>query len=103
MCGRFTRNYTWAEIAAMYRLTSTPSNLQPSFNVCPTDTVDVVVSGDGKRVLTSVRWDLVPGWWKKPLKEMRMATFNARAESIAEKPISCAAVASCRFLAITNG
>jgi len=33
-----------------------------------------------------MRWGLVPGWWKKPLKEMP-ATFNARAESVAEKPM----------------
>lgn len=48
MCGRFTRNYTWAQIHAMYSLTSVPSNLQPSFNVCPTDTVDVVVRAAGR-------------------------------------------------------
>ena len=32
-----------------------------------------------------MRWGLIPGWWKKPLKELRLATFNARAETIAEK------------------
>jgi putative SOS response-associated peptidase YedK len=34
-----------------------------------------------------MRWGIIPGWWKKPLKEMRLATFNARAESVAEKPM----------------
>jgi putative SOS response-associated peptidase YedK len=34
-----------------------------------------------------MRWGLVPSWWSKPLKEMRMATFNARAETVAEKPM----------------
>jgi SOS response associated peptidase (SRAP) len=29
---------------------------------------------------------LVPYWWKKPLKELP-ATFNARAESVATKPM----------------
>jgi putative SOS response-associated peptidase YedK len=87
MCGRFTRNYTWAQIHAMYSLTSVPSNVQPSFNVCPTDTVDVVVRGDDKRILLPMRWGLIPGWWKKPLKEMRVATFNARSDTIATKPM----------------
>lgn len=87
MCGRFTRNYTWAQIHAMYSLTSVPSNVQPSFNVCPTDTVDVVVRADDKRILLPMRWGLIPGWWKKPLKEMRVATFNARSETIATKPM----------------
>ena len=71
----------------MYQLTSTPSNIQPSFNVCPTDTVDVVLREDDKRVLVPMRWGIIPAWWKKPLKEMRVATFNARAETIAEKPM----------------
>jgi putative SOS response-associated peptidase YedK len=87
MCGRFTRNYTWAQIYAMYRLTSPPANIQPNFNVCPTDTVDVVVRGDDQRILHPMRWGLIPGWWKKPLKEMRVATFNARADTIAIKPM----------------
>ena len=87
MCGRFTRNYTWAQIHAMYSLTSVPSNVQPSFNVCPTDTVDVVVRGGDKRILLPMRWGLIPGWWKKSLKEMRVATFNARSDTIAEKPM----------------
>ena len=34
-----------------------------------------------------MRWGLVPKWWSKPLKEMRLATFNARAETVQEKPM----------------
>jgi len=33
-----------------------------------------------------MRWGLVPFWWSKPLKELKLATFNARAETVAEKP-----------------
>jgi putative SOS response-associated peptidase YedK len=87
MCGRFSRDYTWAQIFAMYSLTSPPSNVQPNYNVCPTTKIDVVISGEGKRVLVPMRWGLIPGWWKKPLKEFRLATFNARAETIAVKPM----------------
>jgi putative SOS response-associated peptidase YedK len=87
MCGRFTCDYTWAQIRALYSLTSTPSNVQPNYNVCPTTKVDVVISGDGQRALVQMRWGLIPGWWKKPLEEFRLATFNARAETISEKPM----------------
>jgi putative SOS response-associated peptidase YedK len=41
MCGRFTREYAWAQIYALYMLTSTPSNVQPNFNVCPTTKIGV--------------------------------------------------------------
>ena len=51
MCGRFTRNYTWAQIYAMYSLTSVPSNVEPNFNICPTDQVDVIVRGGDERAL----------------------------------------------------
>ena len=28
--------------------------------------------------LERMRWDLISSWWSKPLKEMKLATFNAR-------------------------
>jgi putative SOS response-associated peptidase YedK len=32
-------------------------------------------------------WDLIPSRWSKPLKEMKLATFNARAETVATTTI----------------
>jgi hypothetical protein len=32
-----------------------------------------------------MRWGLVPFWWSKPLKELRLATFNARVETVTTK------------------
>jgi putative SOS response-associated peptidase YedK len=86
MCGRFTVKATWAEIVALYRLTmnAPPHNLRPRFNVCPTDPVDVVTP---ERQIVTMRWGLVPWWRSKPLKELRMATFNARAETAETKPV----------------
>jgi putative SOS response-associated peptidase YedK len=88
MCGRFTRNYTWQQIHTLYRLTAPAAipNLQPRFNVCPTDPVDTVVADASARELVEMRWGLVPYWWNKPLKELRLATFNARVETVTTKP-----------------
>lgn len=88
MCGRFTAKMTWAEIIALYRLTmkAPPHNLRPIYNVCPTDPVDVVVADDDKRSLVQMRWGLIPRWWSKPLKEAKIATFNARVETVETKP-----------------
>ena len=88
MCGRFTRNYTWEQIQALYRLTAPAAipNLQPRFNACPTDPADTIVQHEGKRGLVEMRWGLVPFWWSKPLKELRLATFNARVETVTTKP-----------------
>src|ERR1700689_5066275 len=88
MCGRATYKLTWEEIYRLYQLTlgPAPHNLRPRYNVCPTTTIDTIVSEEGKRDLVPMRWCLVPGWWNKPLKELKLATFNARAETAAEKP-----------------
>ncbi len=86
MCGRFTQKYTWSELVELYRLTQPPQNHRPSYNVCPTDPVIVIVPGDGGLFLMPMRWQLIPRWSKKPLKELP-ATFNARVETVAEKPM----------------
>ncbi len=87
MCGRFTQHYTWSEVHAFLSLLGAPQNLRPRYNIAPTTNVDVVrLDREGRRELVSMRWGLVPFFWKKTLKEVP-ATFNARAESIAEKPM----------------
>jgi len=86
MCGRFTQKYTWEELSRLYRLTQPARNLRPRYNICPTDPVDVVIRGDAGLLVMPMRWQLIPSWWKKPLKE-QPATFNARAETVAKKPM----------------
>jgi putative SOS response-associated peptidase YedK len=44
-------------------------NLPARYNICPTDTIDMVVEEDGKRDLVPMRWGLVPWWWKKRAKD----------------------------------
>ncbi len=102
MCGRYTRTYTWSELGALYGLTLGTSNLQPRYNICPTTTVDAVIERDAKRELVSMRWGLVPSWWKKKAKETP-ATFNARAETVAEKPMFRSAFKRTRCLIPASG
>jgi putative SOS response-associated peptidase YedK len=86
MCGRFTQAYTWQELVALYRLTQPARNLEPRYNIAPTTIVDAVIPHSGARELVPMRWGLIPWWWKKTAKEAP-ATFNARAESVADKPM----------------
>jgi putative SOS response-associated peptidase YedK len=77
MCGRFTQNYTWEEVYAFLKVFGTPHNLRPHYNIAPTTNVDVIrLDREGRRELASMRWGLVPYFWKKSLKEVP-ATFNA--------------------------
>jgi putative SOS response-associated peptidase YedK len=105
MCGRATYKLTWEEIVALYRLTlgPAPHNFQPRFNVCPTTTIDTIVAQDGNRHLERMRWGLVPAPWPKPLKELKLATFNARAETVAEKPMFRSAFKRNRCLIPVSG
>jgi putative SOS response-associated peptidase YedK len=87
MCGRFTQHYTWAEVHAFLGVCGPPQSLRPRYNIAPATSVDVIrLNAKGQRELVRMRWGLVPTWWKKPLKELP-ATFNARAHSVAAKPM----------------
>ena len=87
MCGRFTQFYTWAEVHAAMNLLGAPRNLRPRYNIAPTTQVDVVrLDAEGRREMVTMRWGLIPVWWKKAAKDVP-ATFNARAETVARKPM----------------
>jgi hypothetical protein len=109
MCGRATYKLAWEEIVALYRLTLDQAavNTRARYNVCPTTTTDTILDQDGKHRLERMRWGLIPSWWSKPLKDMKLATFNARAETVATKPTFRSAFKRNRCLipcpAITNG
>jgi putative SOS response-associated peptidase YedK len=105
MCGRYTYKLTWAEIIRLYRLPlDTPArNLQARYNICPTTPVDTIVETNGRRAIVPMRWGLIPNCWAKPLKEMKLATFNARAESVATKPMFRDAFKSRRCLIPASG
>jgi len=105
MCGRFTNRLTWREIVALYQLTApaTPErNLPARYNICPTTTIDAVIERESKRELVPMRWGLVPSWWKKKAKETP-STFNARAETVAEKPMFRSAFKRNRCLIPASG
>jgi len=74
----------------------------PRYNIAPTTTIDVVVPHEAGRDLLSMRWGLIPSWWKKTAKETP-STFNARAETVASKPMFRAAFKRGRCLVPASG
>jgi putative SOS response-associated peptidase YedK len=91
MCGRFSQAYTWAEILAFSQpLTDArpagAGNMQPRYNIAPTTQIQIIRrSADGGRELLMAHWRLIPTWWNKPIKEFKLATFNARVEEVDTK------------------
>jgi putative SOS response-associated peptidase YedK len=87
MCGRFSQRYTWQRLVALYRLTVPAINLQPRYNIAPTTTIDVVIPRGGDRLeLLHNALGPDPVLVEKTAKEIP-STFNARAETVAEKPM----------------
>ncbi|MDK1019635.1 MAG: SOS response-associated peptidase [Actinomycetota bacterium] len=86
MCGRFVqveKPAFYAEhFGAEFVRTET---LRGSFNVAPTSQIYAIADHGDERVLTSFRWGLIPSWAKE--KTIGARTFNARSETVAEKPM----------------
>ena len=102
MCGRFTQSYTWREFYELYWLTCQPVNIEPRYNIAPTTMINVVVQHETGRDLLTMRWGLIPSWWKKTAKEVP-STFNACAETVATKPMFRAAFRRSRCLIPASG
>jgi putative SOS response-associated peptidase YedK len=45
---RFTQHYTWRELYELYRLTCSPVNIEPRYNIAPTTMIDVVVPHEAR-------------------------------------------------------
>ncbi len=101
MCGRFAITLPSDAMARLFE--ALPANdlpPVPNYNVCPTNAVHAVVSGERRRVV-SMRWGFLPHWYKTPTDGPLL--INARAESIAEKPAFRAAARERRCLIPADG
>jgi putative SOS response-associated peptidase YedK len=87
MCGRFTNQYTWRELHALYMLSigfEQNTEWTPKFNIAPTTNIPVILNANGERHAELMRWGLVPSF----AREIgRFSTFNARADGITAKPM----------------
>jgi len=81
VCGRFTQQRPTAELAALFAAEPPSAELQPTYNLAPTDDAAVVVERGDRRAIRAYRWGLIPAW----AKDAKIASklFNARAETLA--------------------
>ena len=85
MCGRFALKAPPAELITHFGLDEC-ADFKTRYNAAPTQMLPIVhQSIDGRRVLTSAQWGLVPSWSKPDSKLPK--PINAQAETAALKPM----------------
>ena len=83
MCGRIRSTYIADKLAEKLRA-ELRATLAPSKNVAPTQDVLALVRTERGLAIDRFRWGLIPSWASDP--KIGSKTFNARAETITEKP-----------------
>jgi putative SOS response-associated peptidase YedK len=100
MCGRFTRGESINVIADEFGVADIFTDLQPSYNIAPTQDLVAVVN-DGQKKLVTMRWGLVPSWAKDLSLGSKM--INARADTLTEKASFKNLIRKRRCLIVADG
>ncbi|KQU58640.1 hypothetical protein ASG66_16600 [Bacillus sp. Leaf406] len=83
MCGRFSLIESVHELQQQFEF-DLSADLQPRFNIAPSQEVFSIISDGKKRRGGTLRWGLIPHWAKEAKIGYKM--INARAEGIEKKP-----------------
>ena len=100
MCGRIAR--VRDDVEAEFGVVEIrETRVTPRFNIAPTQ-LDLIIrpEADGRRLVAS-RWGLIPSWAKD--RSIGSKTFNARAETLPEKPAFRSLVARQRCIVPASG
>jgi putative SOS response-associated peptidase YedK len=109
MCGRFVLDRKTSDLVALFDVDIAGDDLPgPSWNIAPTQRIPVIIDTipraddvfEPVRRLASARWGLVPGFAPDPSGP---PLFNARSETVTQKPSFQAAVVSRRAVIPASG
>jgi putative SOS response-associated peptidase YedK len=100
MCGRFVTNIPADVLKELFSLIEVPQ-LEPRFNVAPTQNVAVVRSESDHNRLDLLKWGFVPSWSKD--LSFGSHLINARSETICEKQAFRHAIKYRRCIIPTSG
>jgi putative SOS response-associated peptidase YedK len=102
MCGRYNQRTPLTVLASQLEFDLDAAiPWKPRYNIAPTQAVPIVRLVDGRRQLAMLRWGLVPSWSKDP--KPSYSTINARADTVATKPVFRSAYKSRRCLVLADG
>jgi putative SOS response-associated peptidase YedK len=101
VCGRFARYSLSRELERYFHAHPPSFELQPNYNVAPTQEIPVIVRHEDERHIRKRHWGLVPFWAKDISIGSRV--INARVETVTSKPAFRAALKQRRCLIPANG
>ncbi len=104
MCGRATiiDPEGVEQIAVEFHKKFLPDDWKrPRYNIRPTEELPVLRVVDDALELTLLRWGLIPSWAKEPA--LKFPTFNARGDTLAEKPTYRGPFKNRRCLVLVDG
>ncbi len=100
MCGRFTLTAPAEQIRDLFDLGELP-DLEPRYNIAPTQDILVIRQNESGREPVMMRWGLIPFWADDPSYGSRC--INARSETVHEKNSFKRAYQKRRCLIPTDG
>lgn len=103
MCGRYATALSQAEWSGLFPVSPDSLSLpEPRYNLAPSQGAPIIRELEGERRLDIVRWGLIPAWAKNP-EQLKHNLFNARGETVAEKPSFRSAFKARRCLMPASG
>jgi len=101
MCGRISTAGISADILKAHFDIDSEFPFTLSYNVAPTLEIPAIIEQNNIRKLEAFRWGLIPHWARD--KNILATAFNARAETLTQKPLFRGSIKSKRCLVLATG
>ena len=102
MCGRFEASISKEKLIQKFGINNWQlENYQPRYNIPPGAKIPMIRQMGNNRIVDEALWGLIPTWSKD--KKIAFRSFNARSETVAEKPSFRAAYKHKRCLIPASG
>ena len=83
-----------------FQIANRLERIEPRYNIAPSQEVPIIIKQSPNKVMM-MKWGLIPHWAKDP--KIGYKTINARAETIADKPMFRSSLKSKRCLVPASG
>lgn len=99
MCGRYSLIFI-DDLGKRFRIFAPALGIRSHYNVAPSEVMPVIVQHEHVEMVM-MQWGLIPQWVKDPKKSVH--PVNAKAETLADKPMFCGLLRNRRCLVPASG